>query len=76
MRKRIQHRGYQGTEHTKQRRSRGREGRMHYPWYKEKVPLQRITVEREVRWTWRQHMEDCRKVWQEGPKTQKLRQLW
>ena len=52
------------------------ERRMHYPCYKEKVPLQCTTVEGEVRWTWWQHMEDGRKVWQEGPKTQKWRRLW
>ena len=52
------------------------ERRMHYPLHKEKVPRQRTTVEGEVRWTWRQHMEDCRKVRQEGPKIQTLRQLW
>ena len=49
--RRIQHQHHRGMEHTEERRSRGMERRMHYPWYKEKVPLQRTTVEGEVRWT-------------------------
>ena len=53
--------GHQGMEHTEERRTRGMERSMHYPWYKDKVPLQHTTVEGEVRWTWRQHMEDYRK---------------
>ena len=76
MGRRIQHQRHLGMEQTEERRRRGIERRMHYLCYKDKVPPQRTTVEGQVRWTWQQHMEDCCKVWQEGPKTQKLSGWW